>query len=35
MCDGSARMVSENISFLTFMALLSIHGREAVTDSSF
>jgi prepilin-type N-terminal cleavage/methylation domain-containing protein len=35
MCDGSARMISENISFLTFMALLSIHGREPVTDSSF
>jgi|HubBroStandDraft_6_1064221.scaffolds.fasta_scaffold215959_1 prepilin-type N-terminal cleavage/methylation domain-containing protein len=35
MCDGSARMVSENISFLTFMALLSIHGREPVTDSGF
>ncbi|HEV8067048.1 MAG TPA: DUF1559 domain-containing protein [Planctomycetaceae bacterium] len=35
MCDGSARMVSENISFLTFMALLTIHGREPVTDSSF
>jgi Protein of unknown function (DUF1559) len=35
MCDGSARMVSENISFLTFMALTSIHGREPVTDSGF
>ena len=35
MCDGSARMISENISFLTFMALLTIHGREPVTDSGF
>jgi prepilin-type N-terminal cleavage/methylation domain-containing protein len=35
MCDGSARMISENISFLTFMALTSIHGREPVTDSGF
>jgi hypothetical protein len=35
MCDGSARMISENISFLTLMALLSIHGNEPVTDSSF
>ena len=35
MCDGSAHMISENISFLTFMALLSIHGREPVTDSGF
>jgi hypothetical protein len=35
MCDGSARMISENISFLTFTALLTIHGREPVTDSGF
>ena len=35
MCDGSARMISENISFLTFMSLLTIRGREAITDSGF
>jgi prepilin-type N-terminal cleavage/methylation domain-containing protein len=35
MCDGSAHMISENISFLTFTALLTIHGREPVTDSGF
>ncbi|HEV8071316.1 MAG TPA: DUF1559 domain-containing protein [Planctomycetaceae bacterium] len=35
MCDGSAHMVSENISLVVFCRLISYHGRKAVTDSSF
>ncbi|HEV3301935.1 MAG TPA: DUF1559 domain-containing protein [Planctomycetaceae bacterium] len=33
MCDGSARMVSEDLSFLVFNALLTPRGREPVTDN--
>jgi prepilin-type N-terminal cleavage/methylation domain-containing protein len=33
MCDGSARMVSENISLVTFGELVSYKGHEPVTDS--
>jgi hypothetical protein len=32
MCDGSARMLSEDISIVTFVALMTPRGREAVTD---
>ncbi len=32
MCDGSAHMISENISMLTFGALSTPRGHEAVTD---
>jgi prepilin-type N-terminal cleavage/methylation domain-containing protein len=32
MCDGSARMLSENISIVTFVALMTPRGHEAVTD---
>ncbi len=32
MCDGSARMVSENISIVTFVALMTPRGHEAVPD---
>jgi prepilin-type N-terminal cleavage/methylation domain-containing protein len=35
MCDGSARMVSENLSITVFCRLISYRGRRAVTDSSF
>ena len=35
MCDGSARMVSENISVVTFCRLVTYRGQSAVTDSSF
>jgi prepilin-type N-terminal cleavage/methylation domain-containing protein/prepilin-type processing-associated H-X9-DG protein len=35
MCDGSARMISENISLLTFCALLTYKGHERITDGSF
>lgn len=35
MCDGSAHMVSENISLLTFCRLITFKGRSVVTDSSF
>jgi prepilin-type N-terminal cleavage/methylation domain-containing protein/prepilin-type processing-associated H-X9-DG protein len=34
-CDGSARMISENISLTTFCRLMTYHGHKAVTDSSF
>ncbi|HET6325494.1 MAG TPA: DUF1559 domain-containing protein [Planctomycetaceae bacterium] len=33
MCDGSARIVSENISVVTFCRLITFRGRSAVTDS--
>jgi Protein of unknown function (DUF1559) len=33
MCDGSAHMISENISVITFGALITPRGREAVTDN--
>jgi prepilin-type N-terminal cleavage/methylation domain-containing protein len=32
MCDGSARLVSENISIVTFVALMTPRGHEPVTD---
>jgi prepilin-type N-terminal cleavage/methylation domain-containing protein len=32
MCDGSARMLSEDISVLTFVALVTPRGHEAVSD---
>jgi hypothetical protein len=32
MCDGSARMISENISIVTFVRLMTPRGHEAVTD---
>jgi len=35
MCDGSAHMVSENISIVTFCRLITFQGRSVVTDSSF
>jgi len=35
MCDGSARMVSENISTTVVCRLISYRGHRAVTDSSF
>jgi prepilin-type N-terminal cleavage/methylation domain-containing protein len=33
MCDGSAHMVSENISIITFAYLTTPRGHEAVTDN--
>jgi prepilin-type processing-associated H-X9-DG protein len=33
MCDGSAHMISENISLVTFCEMVSYRGREPVTDS--
>jgi len=33
MCDGSAHMLSENISVIVFAALLSPRGRDKVTDN--
>jgi hypothetical protein len=33
MCDGSAHMVSENISIVTFCRLLTFKGHSPVTDS--
>jgi uncharacterized protein DUF1559 len=35
LCDGSARMVSENISIITFCRLVTYHGRVSIPDSSF
>jgi prepilin-type processing-associated H-X9-DG protein len=32
MCDGSARMLSEDTSIVTFAALMTPRGHEAVTD---
>ena len=34
MCDGSAHMVSENLSVGVLYALMTVHGHEAVTDST-
>ena len=34
-CDGSAHMVSENLSATVFCRLVTYHGRAPVTDSSF
>jgi prepilin-type N-terminal cleavage/methylation domain-containing protein len=33
MCDGSAHMISENISLITFGAMVTFKGGEPVTDS--
>jgi hypothetical protein len=33
MCDGSAHMISENISLVTFCNLVSFKGHEPVTDA--
>jgi prepilin-type N-terminal cleavage/methylation domain-containing protein len=35
MCDGSARMLSENISIVAFVALMTPQGHEVVTDAQF
>jgi prepilin-type N-terminal cleavage/methylation domain-containing protein len=35
MCDGSARMLSENISVTVFLPLMTFAGREPITDGSF
>jgi prepilin-type N-terminal cleavage/methylation domain-containing protein len=35
LCDGSARMLSENISIVVFVALVTPQGHEVVTDSQF
>jgi prepilin-type N-terminal cleavage/methylation domain-containing protein len=35
MCDGSAHMLSENISVLVFIKMISVRGQQPVTDSSF
>ena len=35
LCDGSARMISENISVVTYCRLVTFHGRVNVTDSAF
>jgi prepilin-type N-terminal cleavage/methylation domain-containing protein len=35
MCDGSARMVSENISIVTYCRLITWRGGAKVTDSEF
>jgi len=35
MCDGSAHMVSENLSFTVFCRLLTYNGRQPVTDGAF
>jgi prepilin-type N-terminal cleavage/methylation domain-containing protein len=35
LCDGSARMVSENLSLTVFCRMLTYRGHKPVTDSSF
>jgi prepilin-type N-terminal cleavage/methylation domain-containing protein len=35
MCDGSAHMISEDISIVVLCNLITFHGHEVVTDSSF
>ena len=35
LCDGSAHMVSENLSVVVFCRLISYHGHKPVTDSQF
>jgi prepilin-type N-terminal cleavage/methylation domain-containing protein len=35
MCDGSARMLSENISVTVFVPLMTFCGRERITDGAF
>ncbi len=34
-CDGSAHMVSENLSVVVFCRLISYHGHKPITDSQF
>jgi prepilin-type N-terminal cleavage/methylation domain-containing protein len=34
MCDGSAHMLSENISVVVFCNMISFHGHEVVVDSN-
>jgi prepilin-type processing-associated H-X9-DG protein len=34
MCDGSAHMLSENISVVVLCNLMSFRGHETVTDSN-
>ena len=33
MCDGSARMLSENISVVVFCNMMSFRGHEVVSDT--
>jgi prepilin-type N-terminal cleavage/methylation domain-containing protein len=33
MCDGSAHMISENVSVLVFCRLITFHGHSSVTDN--
>ncbi len=35
LCDGSARMISENISLISYCRLVTYHGNVAVLDSAF
>ena len=35
LCDGSARMISENISIVTYCRLITYHGGVNITDSAF
>jgi prepilin-type N-terminal cleavage/methylation domain-containing protein len=35
LCDGSARMISENISLISYCRLVTFHGNVAVLDSAF
>ena len=35
LCDGSARMVSENLSLVVFVRMITTRGHSPVTDSSF
>jgi hypothetical protein len=35
MCDGSARLVSENLSVVVFLRLITYRGNASVLDSSF
>jgi prepilin-type N-terminal cleavage/methylation domain-containing protein len=35
MCDGSARMLSENISVTVFLPMMTFAGREPIADGSF
>ncbi len=33
MCDGSARMLNENIGITPFFNMITFNGRAAVTDA--
>jgi hypothetical protein len=35
MCDGSARMLGEDISILVLFRMLTCHGHERLIDSDF